>query len=146
MWFQLLILILTGSIIFYTDIKYKKIPNWVNLIILMASIAYMIYTKVYITHLLGGLFIGGGLLLFAGITKGFGMGDVKYVMASGLLLGLRVGINGLLYGVIIGAVYSIYLVVIKKAKGKDTFAYGPSLVLGNIIAMLLEHNILRFIF
>jgi len=146
MYFQFAIIILSGMVIFYTDIKYKKIPNIINLLIFLAGCFYMIYSKDYLLHITGAFVLGGGLLLFAAITKGFGMGDVKYLIASGLLLGLKVATNGLLIGVILGGVYGLYLVIIKKAKGKDTFAYGPFLVIGHTMAMLLEHNILGFIF
>jgi len=145
MYYQLIVILLSGVVIFYTDFKYRKIPNWVNLMIGLAGLAYMIFTQSFLLHLLGGLVPGLVLFLIAVKTKGFGMGDVKYVMASGLVLGLLVGINGLLYGVIMGAVYGLNLVIAKKAKAKDTFAYGPYLVMGNLLAIILEHDILGLV-
>lgn len=146
MFVQWSVVLLTGIYIVYMDLKYRRIPNGVNLFIAIVGLVYTLYMQVYGPHFMAVLVLGGGLLAFGTMTQGFGMGDVKYMMATGLLLGIKVASNGLLIGLVLGAGYGVYLLCIKKAKGKDTFAYGPFLVVGHLSALALEHDILGFIF
>jgi leader peptidase (prepilin peptidase)/N-methyltransferase len=88
--------------------------------------------------MLAALFLGGIFLILALLTKGFGLGDVKYIFAVSLLLGFQVALNGLLIGFLLGGVYSVYLLLIKKAKVNDTFAYGPFLVIGQVLSFIIS--------
>lgn len=137
MLFQSSVLILSGFYIFYTDIKYRKITNQTNLSIALMGLIYSIYSNVFIGHLLSSLLLGGTFLLLAVLTKGFGMGDVKYIFATAFLLGIEIALTGLLIGFLIGGVYAVYLIKIRKAKATDTFAYGPFLVIGNLLGFII---------
>jgi leader peptidase (prepilin peptidase)/N-methyltransferase len=138
MLFQGSVLILSGLYIFYTDLKYRKITNWTNIFIFIAAFVYTIYDNVFIEHILASLIIGLFFLIMALVTKGFGMGDVKYIYAITFLLGFKIAMYGFLIGVLLGGIYALFLVVFRKAKASDTFAYGPFLVIGQILGFLIS--------
>lgn len=138
MLFQASVLFLSGIYIFYTDLKYRKITNLTNGLISLMGLGYSIYFDLLVEHMLAALFLGGIFIILALLTKGFGLGDVKYIFAVSLLLGLQVTLNGLLIGFLLGGVYSVYLLLIKKAKVNDTFAYGPFLVIGQVLSFIIS--------
>lgn len=138
MLFQASVLVLSGIYIFYTDLKYRKISNMTNGFISLMGLGYSIYFGLFLEHMLAALFLGGIFLILALLTKGFGLGDVKYIFAVSLLLGLQIALNGLLIGFLLGGVYSVYLLLIKKAKVNDTFAYGPFLVIGQVLSLIIS--------
>ena len=138
MLFQASVLVLSGIYIFYTDLKYRKITNMTNGLISLMGLGYSIYFGLLLEHILAAIFLGGIFLVLALLTKGFGLGDVKYIFAVSLLLGIQVTLNGLLIGFILGGLYSAYLLIIKKAKVNDTFAYGPFLVIGQVFSLVIS--------
>ena len=136
-WIQWILIGLTGVYIIYKDLKERIIPNEINLFIFICGIGVMIYTGQYISHVTGCLVLGMGMLFVAVITKAFGLGDVKYIFASGMLLGFRLAGYGLIIGIIFGGIFSAALLVTKKVTMKDHIAYGPYLVMGNVVALLM---------
>ena len=77
-------------------------------------------------------------LVFA-YPKGMGFGDVKLAGVLGLYtgwLGWGVWAVGLFSGFLIGGVLSIGLLAVKKAGRKTKIPYGPSLLLGVLLAIL----------
>lgn len=72
------------------------------------------------------------------ITKGRGMGggDVKLGFLIGLFNGLPYNFLAIFLGFVIGAVYSLVLILLRKKSLKDTIAFGPFLILGAVIAFL----------
>ncbi len=76
------------------------------------------------------------LLVF--ITKGRGMGggDIKLGFLIGIVNGFPFNVIAIFLGFIIGAVYSVSLILLKKKTMKDTIAFGPFLILGSIIAIV----------
>lgn len=136
-WIQILLLITTGIAIIYFDLKERIIPNKIVLFLLVAGIFITILDKENLySHIIGFFIVGGLIFLLTIITKGFGMGDVKYMFAIGLLLGLKIGINSLLLGFVLGGFGSGIMLVMKKVKKTDKIAFGPYLVIGSIIALL----------
>lgn len=78
-------------------------------------------------------------LVFA-YPKGMGFGDVKVAGVLGLYtgwLGWGVWAVGLFGGFLIGGVLSIGLLAVKKAGRKTKIPYGPSLLLGVLLAILV---------
>jgi prepilin signal peptidase PulO-like enzyme (type II secretory pathway) len=135
-YFKLAIIVITGAYIIYTDLKSHLIYNWVNALIFISGLVTMVWSGNYISHLLGSLLLGTALLLLAVVTKGFGLGDVKYLYASGMLLGLKTASYGLVIGIILGGIVSGLLLITKKVDRKTFIAYGPYLVIGNLLALL----------
>ncbi|MCH4890444.1 prepilin peptidase [Acidaminobacter sp. JC074] len=135
---QLLVIVITGIYISYIDFKEHIIPNKINIILFLFGILVTIldYENVF-SHLLGLILLGGLMLILAAATKGFGMGDVKYIFNIGLIVGLRQGFNALLLGFMIGGVVSLILLALKKVNKKDMIAFGPYLVLGAVLSFFV---------
>ena len=87
--------------------------------------------------------VGAALLLALGIVVawvgrgGFGMGDVKYLALAGGLLGWQRGLAALFIAVLGGGLYAAWLLLTRRASGKDAFAFGPFIALGTVLALAL---------
>jgi len=135
---QLLIIIASGIYITYVDLKEHIIPNKVNIALFVVGVIITIWDINHImSHLLGLVLLGGLMFFLAVITKGFGMGDVKYIFNIGLILGLKQGFNALLIGFVVGGIVSLILLIMKKVNKKDMIAFGPYIVLGAILSFFV---------
>jgi leader peptidase (prepilin peptidase) / N-methyltransferase len=78
------------------------------------------------------------------ITKGRGMGwgDVKYVFFLGLVLGFPNIVLGLFLAFLVGSMFSIGLIVLKKKSFGATIPFGPFLSIGAYIALVWGNEIL----
>ena len=87
--------------------------------------------------LLGGALGFGVFLLLALIGRGkMGAGDVKLAGVIGLMTGYPAVIPALVFGVLLGGVGAIILLITRRAGRKGTMAYAPYLALGTIIVLL----------
>ena len=87
--------------------------------------------------LLGGALGFGVFLLLALIGRGkMGAGDVKLAGVIGLMTGYPAVIPALVFGVLLGGVAAIILLITRRAGRKGTMAYAPYLALGAIIVLL----------
>ncbi len=88
--------------------------------------------------LLGSFAISLFFLFLIFITKGRGMGfgDVKLGFLIGLVNGFPFSIIAIFLGFVIGAVYSLLLIALKKKTMKDTIAFGPFLIMGSLVTLL----------
>ncbi len=79
------------------------------------------------------------------VTKGRGMGwgDVKYVFLLGLALGFPDIIPAIFIAFLSGAVFSLFLILLRKKTFGQTVPFGPFLSLGAIIALLFGTQIIR---
>lgn len=90
-------------------------------------------------HCLAAVLGGGVFWLLAVLTRGgIGGGDVKLMAALGLWLG-----TGLLYqtgvwGIILGGIGALLLLVTKKRQRKDVFPYGPFFALTALVLMIMQ--------
>lgn len=136
-WIKLAILVLSGIYIIYKDLKERIIPNTINGALFLIGIVFMVVEGTYMSSLLGSFLLGTGMLIIAAITKGFGMGDVKYIYATGMLVGLSWAGYGLVLGIILGGLGGLYMLTVKKMDRKAFITYGPYLVVGHWLAVLL---------
>lgn len=89
-----------------------------------------------INALLGAAAGFGLMLLIHLLTRGtLGAGDVKLAGVIGLLTGFPAVLTALLWGVILGGVAALILVLTKRAGRKTYIAYAPYLCLGAILAL-----------
>ncbi|WP_351226136.1 A24 family peptidase [Streptomyces sp. NPDC002133] len=93
------------------------------------------------TALLGGLVLGAAyLLLFLINPNGMGFGDVKLALSLGVALGWYgwgVLFVGAFAGFLLGAAYGLGLVVLRKAGRKSAIPFGPFMISGALIGLLL---------
>jgi len=86
------------------------------------------------------------LLYLATKGKGMGYGDIKLAFSLGMWLGLLNGFVRLYFGFIIGAIYGIVLMIIKRAGRKSHIAFGPFLLFGAWLAFMFGDFVLRLFF
>lgn len=147
--------------VFFYDWFYLIIPDKVlipvGLVVLVLAVINILFAKqigldffVYppeIWSLILGLLIGGGSFLFLVLIsreKWMGYGDVKLGAFLGLFLGYPLILVALFFAFILGSLYSIILILLKKKKIKDIIPFAPFLVLGGIMALFAGKWIIKW--
>ncbi len=124
-------------VIFMIDLRHKIIPNGLVIAIFIVSIFRMIMLQTYFDSVIGFFTVSLFLLLLALLTKGgMGMGDIKLMAASGVLLGWQNNILALMIGAVLGSVIGVSLIIFKVIKRKQMIPFGPFLTIGIFVAML----------
>lgn len=106
----------------------------------------LIITQPFLYSLLMAILIGGFFLSLIIITKGKGMGggDVKLGAFIGLMLGFPHSLLAIITGFILGAVFSIGLIIAGKKHFGQSIPFGPFLVLGSLIALFWGKEIINW--
>lgn len=80
------------------------------------------------------------------VTRGRGMGggDAKLGFLIGIFNGFPINVVSIFAGFLLGAVYSLVLVLLRKKGLKDTIAFGPFLILGSLITFVFGHRLLNW--
>ncbi len=98
----------------------------------------IIHNSLFINHLIfaiiGGVFFGLIILLTKG--RGMGMGDMKFGVLMGLVLGSKL-VVALYLAFVSGAIVGVLLIVLKKKSLKSKVPFGPFLVASTLILMFL---------
>ena len=139
-WFATLVLGLA------TDLDQRVLPDELTLPVIPIALVYAI----------SGLnpFVGGALLpaILAAIlipavlylpsipfgAGAFGMGDVKFLIGMGLLLGGERALGGTLVGLLIAGAVLIVLLLTGRIGRKSYIPFGPFLILGAMWAVLIR--------
>lgn len=98
----------------------------------------------YWNYIWGGVIGGGFISVIILLTKGMGWGDAEICLLAGIYLGKINTILMLFIAVVLGGIVGVYLLVIKKNKGKDAIAFGPFLAISTILCALAGERILEF--
>lgn len=100
----------------------------------------------FLLSLLTGALIGGFFYALIIVTRGKGMGggDVKLGAFIGIMLGFPNALLALILSFIIGAIFSIGLVISGKKHFGQTIPFGPFLVLGSLITLFWGNQIVRW--
>lgn len=126
------------------DVKTKRLPDVFTIPAVVLSTAAVVASGHNVRQALVcgvvalGLF---GLLWLAGRGKGLGLGDVKLAPTLGLLAGWfswTVALAALYLSVFTAALYAVAILASKTRRSHTReFAYGPFMVAGLLIAVLL---------
>jgi prepilin peptidase CpaA len=102
------------------DLRYRKIPNFVNLTAILTGLACHTVSNGIdgLLFSLGGLFAGLGLLLLPYLLGGMGAGDVKLMAAVGAFTGAFGVFYSFIYSALIGALYAVAVVICKRGSFK----------------------------
>lgn len=132
------------------DFKHKIIPDklvWTFIVVSLLG-TFVFKGDSVILHLPNLFDLASGPLLalpffslwFFTKGKAMGLGDAKLMLGIGYLLGLSMGVVGMILAFWIGALVSVYLLVINKKKYsmKAEIPFGPFLVLGAFIAYIFS--------
>jgi prepilin signal peptidase PulO-like enzyme (type II secretory pathway) len=150
--------------IFFIDLKYYIIPD--SLIVIGGAVSFLylliiqyifsslqttnhiksifpyynfiIHNSLFINHLIfaiiGGVFFG--LIIFLTKGRGMGMGDMKFAILMGLILGGKL-VAALYLAFVLGAIVGIFLILLKKKSLKSKVPFGPFLVGVTLLFMIL---------
>lgn len=137
--------------IFFADMKYRIIPDSLQLALLVFGIGYLSLTGSKLSlgdHLLGSFLVLAPILGIFLITKGKGMGfgDVKLAGIIGLLFGIKVGAVAVYIAFVIGAIFGIILIILKRKRLKSKIAFGPFLVTGMIVSFFFQEALNNLVF
>lgn len=131
------------------DFRLFIIPDALNIGIAILGAGTAILQKDYLNHVLaaviGALFFGAIVLATRG--QGMGGGDIKLAGAMGLLLGLPDVVFAFMSAFIIGALWGVSLMILRKKTLKDAVPFGPFLVIGTFLSLFLTPfflNVLLF--
>lgn len=88
--------------------------------------------KNILQYIYGGLFGGGVISIIILFTGGMGWGDAEMCFVCGIFLGFKVTIIMLFLSFIIGSVYGLSMIALRKKTRKDYIAFGPSIALAAV--------------
>ncbi len=135
------------TVIAWTDCRSRRIPNAMVLFLLtartvllvMECLAYREYWKSVLLSSAGGLFLGGGMFLVCYLLArgGIGAGDVKLSAMLGYYLGSGAVFTAIFLTVLTAALFSIAVLLLKKANLKQEIPFAPFILTGTLITMML---------
>jgi prepilin peptidase CpaA len=104
-----------SSIAAATDIRSRRIPNWLTYSGMLLGVGY--HTTVNGAQGFffgaGGLFLGLALLIVFYLAGGMGAGDVKLMGAVGALLGPKGVFITFIFTALVGGIYAILLLLLR---------------------------------
>lgn len=135
-------------LIFVYDLKYLEIPEIFSWLFLALAILAGLFANIYSIDrfLLGGL-VGGGILgILVGISdeRWMGSGDIKIGLGFGFLLGYPNALLFLFLSFIIGAVFGVLKILVKKGKLKSQIPFAPFLIVSAIITLLFGQRLIDY--
>jgi leader peptidase (prepilin peptidase) / N-methyltransferase len=105
---------------------------------LLFSERSIIHNSLFINHIIFAIIgvVFFGLIIVITKGKGMGMGDLKFSVLMGLVLGGKI-IGAVYVAFILGAILGILMILLKKKKLKSMIPFGPFLVVGMLLGMFL---------
>lgn len=132
-------------VIFFSDLKYGIIPDKIVFSAVLVSLLYFfIYHLSFIIYFVSavGAFLFFLFLYLITRGRGMGFGDVKLSFLMGLFLGFPKIITAFYIAFLTGAIVSLILVLWEKKKFREgTIPFGPFLVFGTLLGLLLGDKI-----
>jgi len=142
----IIIVFLVFSAVF--DLKYMILPDF-STIVLVSSALFLWCARYFgnLNYVWSAILSFGfmGFLYLITKKKGMGFGDVKLAFFMGLFLGYPKIIVAFYFAFVIGALISLVLLLLKKAKKKTPIPFGPFLILGTLVAWWQGDNISKFL-
>ena len=135
-------------LIFVIDIEHQIIPDVFVFIGVFVTASY--FMLAHFDFLFANIFAGFVAALFLLLVnlitrgRGMGLGDVKFAILGGLLMG-KFTFIWMLIAFLTGGVVGSILILGRKAGLKDKIAFGPFLVFALIMTVIFGNWILRFL-
>ena len=145
---------------FFIDLKHRIIPNRINMTIFEVGLFFAFLqgiNNINITqNMLLGMVVGGGIFLLITLIGGLiagkeamGLGDVKLMGAVGLFFGAASIAEISLLSFFVGAIISIFVIIIRKLiiKSNDEYMpFGPFLTISTLICIFIPANTVFYLF
>lgn len=143
-----LLLAVVGVWLAVIDLRTHRLPNRIVLPTLGALVVLVVLEALLtrdpdrmLRALLGGLALGGFYaLMHLGSKQGMGGGDVKLAAVIGVALawhGWWTLLLGAATAFVLGALYAIALMALRRAQRTTRIAFGPWMILGAALAIVL---------
>src|SRR5699024_3732009 len=137
-------------VISFIDINFQVIPNSINVLLFITAILYKIFQHLlYSTwpkmfnSILGLIISGGVFLLIAILSKGgIGGGDIKLIGVLGFILGFKMSILNMVLSFLLGAIISVFLLLLNIKEIRDQIPFGPFICLSFIVTVLWGNKII----
>jgi prepilin signal peptidase PulO-like enzyme (type II secretory pathway) len=133
-------------IIFWYDYKFYEIPFKVVVLGSVSSfiLRAMVLKNLTLENLLIEVASWLGIFLFyyliIWVSKGgMGGGDLKLSVYLGIFLGFPTSIYGIYYGFVLGGIFALILLILKKKSLKAKIPFGPFLIIGSLISLFLNY-------
>jgi leader peptidase (prepilin peptidase)/N-methyltransferase len=130
----------------FIDIEFKIIPNVIVLPLTVVGLALNIASDPSNWWMPLAFSVGAFvfmLIIHLISPRGMGMGDVKLSLMAGAFL-VRNVVSGLFLGFLLGSLYGLSLIIIKRKKLKQAIPFGPFISLGSIISLFWGNYILKW--
>lgn len=120
------------------DVKQKKLTV---LYILMFGVGgvflHLVAPVCSIYSMLWGMLLGLVLILVSIVTRGsVGLGDGILLVVTGVYLGGSKNLELFMMGLLLAALWSLGLVIVKKKRGKEQIAFVPFLLISYLLMVL----------
>ena len=142
-----LIIVGFSILVFVYDLKYLEIPEIFSWSLLIFAVIAALLSKDFTisNFLLGGLAGGGILGILVGISneRWMGSGDIKIGLAFGFLFGLYGALFFLFLAFIIGAIFGLILIGLKKKRSDSVIAFSPFLIISAIITIFFGQYLIN---
>lgn len=137
-----------GGWLIVIDARTHRLPNRIVLPTLACLIVLAVTDAVatgqgaaLVRALIGMVILGGFYAVLRGMSRaGMGGGDVKLAAVIGLVLGWH-GWQSLAIGAasafVLGALYALVLILLRRANGATRIAFGPWMIAGALLGVVL---------
>ena len=124
----------------YFDLKYRGLPKWFLIGgFLGSSIGYLMKRPVAVEEMIGGLVLGIFLVIISFITRGaLGSGDGIFLGIVGINLGFTNTGVICVYGLLLSACFSLFMLIFKKVSRKTSIPFIPFLTVAYGIFILIN--------
>lgn len=139
-------------ILFVSDFRTQTIPDIVAYIGIALAVIYALISSSLLQFLSSSLLaatISGGffaILVLASHETWMGQGDIKIGVLMGLILGFPKVLEALFLAFILGAVFGIILILLKKKTFKSQIAFGPFLITATFVTIMWGEEIINWYF
>lgn len=128
------------ALFLYIDWKYQDLPDAMNAVIAVLSIPVVAHSFFNASSYLDWTLLTSVTLfiffLIIAILGPLGGGDIKMMAAIGLYFPLYEAPQLIFFGITVGFIHAIGLLVFTKAGMKSKFAFGPGLIVGVLLASI----------
>lgn len=114
--------------------------------IIFALIEKFYFGESILNYILGCLIAAGIIFLISKLTGAMGSGDIEIHAIAGIFLGWKLAIINIFLSFIIGGVWAISEILLRKKKREDYIAFGPAIGISTIILIFFGNIILPMYF
>lgn len=123
------------------DIRTGLIPDYSTIVMGLFGILLLPFNPFVstFTALAGSIGLGGFSFIVWKLTQGqMGMGDAKLLTVLPLYFGWKSGLMIFIYGLMIGALVGLVLIVFRRAGRKTSIPFAPFLMVGMLVEMHIK--------